>query len=197
MDAKSADLVRLVVRTSRLPKETKACYSSTTLDYARLRLQGADFLLPSATRLQLLNDDGGEAENRTVFSGCREFSQPSSAAVDSPPAVASAVPPALVFPPGVEFRVVLTQGMNTATAASGDLIKAALVTPIMDDSKVLVFPGAAVAARIVRIRRMYGAHPQLLLDMKLETVDVAGVPVSLAAVHCSPACRQSMDVPPN
>jgi len=54
-DTKTADLVRLVVRTSRLPSDTGACYASTTLDYARVRLRGADFLLPSASILRIFH----------------------------------------------------------------------------------------------------------------------------------------------
>lgn len=178
VDPNSAELVRLVVRTTRLPKGTKACYSTTTLDYTRVRIQGTDFLLPAASRLQLLNTDGRETDNRTVFSGCREFAH---AAADSGEA-----PQPQVFPPGIEFRVALTQGIDTATAASGDLLKAVLVTPIMDGSKVLASPGDAVAVRIVRIRRMYGAQPLLLLDIMLETI--AAAPATGRRVGLSPAC---------
>ena len=62
VDTKTADLVRLEVRTSRLPTETGACHASTTLDYGRVRLRGADFLLPSASTLRIFHIDGGEAE---------------------------------------------------------------------------------------------------------------------------------------
>jgi hypothetical protein len=46
VDPGIADLVQLVVRTSRLPSGTAACYASTTLDYTRVRLKAFDFLLP-------------------------------------------------------------------------------------------------------------------------------------------------------
>lgn len=42
--------------------------------------------------------------------------------------------------------------------------------------------GAVIAARIVRIRHYYGSASALALDVKLETVDVAGVPVRLTAI---------------
>jgi hypothetical protein len=42
VDLKTAGLVRLDVMTSQLPAETGACYAASTLDYARVRLQGLD-----------------------------------------------------------------------------------------------------------------------------------------------------------
>jgi hypothetical protein len=188
VDPKTADLVRLVVRTSQLPAETAACYASTTLDYARVRLKGIDFLLPTASRLRISHTDGGESENRTVFSNCHEFLGESTITFDPPPdAVVSqtrhrAVSQFLTIPPGLRFRVALSQGIDTATAAAGDPIQVKLIAPIQDRSKVLVPVGAPLAARIVRIRQFYGAESSISLEVKLETVDVGGVSMRLTAV---------------
>jgi hypothetical protein len=77
--------------------------------------------------------------------------------------------------------VALTQGIDTATAAAGDSIKAKLMTPIRDRSKVLVPIGAAITARIVHIQQFYGGSPSVSFVFKLETVDAGGVTVQLAA----------------
>jgi hypothetical protein len=187
IDPKIADLVRLLVRTSQLPPETGACYASTTLDYARVRLKDRDFLLPSASRLRILQTDGGEAENQIAFSNCHEFLGESTITFDPPPnAVGTQAHPgaesrALIIPQGLPFQVALTQGIDTSTAAAGDPVKAKLITPIQDRSKVLVPMGATVAARIVRIRQFYGSVPTVSLDLALETVKVGGVSVRLTA----------------
>jgi hypothetical protein len=70
------------------------------------------------------------------------------------------VPPrrALEIPPGLPFRVALTESIDPVTAAAGD----------------------AVAARIVRLRHNYkplGAY--VVLDITLENVHMAGAPVDL------------------
>jgi hypothetical protein len=78
--------------------------------------------------------------------------------------------------------VALTQGIDTATAAAGDRIKAKLITPIEDGRKVLVPMGASIAARIVRIRQYYGVRAGISLDIKLETVDIGGVSKPLTAI---------------
>jgi hypothetical protein len=187
VDARTAELVRLSVRTSRLPAETGACYASNTLDYARVSLNGSDFLLPSVAFLRIFKPDGSELMNRTVFAGCHAFLGESALTFDPPPGTSASaadtrpVSQAPVIPPGLRFRVAFTAGVDTATAAAGDLIGARLTTPIRNRSKVLVPKGAAVRARIVRIRQYYAGIPAVLFEFKLETVDSGGVSTRLAA----------------
>jgi hypothetical protein len=142
----------LTVRTSGLPPETSACYASTELTYARVRLHDFDFLLPSQTRLNILHTDGAISENHTVFSNCHEFRGEAKLSFDQPDAAVphSAAVPRVEILPGLPFRVALTESIDPATAAAGDPIKAKLITPIGSFRNVLVPKGAAVAARINR-----------------------------------------------
>ncbi|HTS50988.1 MAG TPA: hypothetical protein VMH05_23740 [Bryobacteraceae bacterium] len=187
VDANTGELLRLVVRTSLLPAETGACYADTTMDYALVRLDdlGA-LLLPTDSRLQIDNVDGSESVNHTVFSACHRFLGESTISFDSPPDGGAPVPHrpsrTIAIPQGLSFRIALTQAMDTATAAAGDPITAKLTTPIRDRSKVLVPAGAAVAARIVRMRQFYGLNPSVAINIKLETVEVAGQFVPLSAI---------------
>jgi len=187
VNPQTADIVRLTIRTSQLPAETGACYSSTTLDYARIRLQDAEFFLPSLSVMRIFSRDGGVAENRTVYSNCHEFLGESTLTFDPPASVPGgekspgSAPEIFVIPPNLRFRVALTEGIDTATAAAGDSIKAKLMTPIRDRRKVLAPIGAAITGRIVEIRQLYASSPSVLLVFKLETVDAGGVTVQLAA----------------
>jgi hypothetical protein len=186
VDSKTGDLVRLVIHTNPLPPETALCYASSTLDYARIRLKGADFLLPRASLLRVVHADGGQSVNRTVFSSCHEFLGESTITFHPPPDAAEThhgpISQGLVIPKGLRFQVAFTQGIDTETAAAGDPVKAKLITPIRSGSEVLVPTGAAVAARIVRIRQFYGSAGAVALEVKLETVDVGGVSMRLTAV---------------
>ena len=190
VDVQTSDLVRLTVRTSGLPPETSACYASTDLTYARVRLQGFDFLLPSEARLKILHTDGAISENRTAFSNCHEFLGEAKLSFDQAEAGAphSATVPSLEIPPGLPFRVALTESIDPATAATGDPIKAKLITPIESSGKVLVPKGAAVSVRIVRIRHYYkGSEAYVAMDITVESVRVAGTPVDLHAAPEQPA----------
>jgi hypothetical protein len=185
VDRTTADLVRLEVSTSQLAAETGACYASTALDYAQVRLKGVDFLLPSAALLKVLHRDGGEAVNRTVFSSCHEFLGESKIffepAQDAHDQKASS-PRGLAIPPGLPFQVAFTQGFDTASSAAGDPVKAKLTTPLQSGSTVLVPAGANIGARVVRLRQLYGDAPSLSLEVKLETVEIGGVAMRLTAV---------------
>lgn len=187
VDSKTADLVRLVVRTSHLPPETGACQATTSLDYGRVRLQGTDFLLPTATLLLIRDTNGVEMQNRTEFSNCHEFLGESTVTFDPPPESiqspsAPAESKALSLPAGLRFQVILAQSIDTATAAAGDAVAARLFTPIKDSSsKVLVRAGADVTARIVRIRQYFGPPVVVVLSLKLESVRVGGVSFPLSA----------------
>jgi hypothetical protein len=187
VNPQTADIVRLTIRTSQLPAETGACYSSTTLDYARIRLQGAEFLLPSLSVMRIFSRDGSVAENHTVYSNCHQFLGESTLTFGAPtnvpsgeqrPGLASQV---FVIPPNLRFRVALTQGIDTAAAAAGDPIKAKLITPIRDRSRVLVPSGASITARIVHIQQFYASPPSVSFVFTLETVNVGGVSLQLTA----------------
>jgi hypothetical protein len=187
VNPKTADIARLSIRTSQLPAETGACYSSTTLDYTRIRLQGVEFLLPRLSVMRVFSRDGRVAVNHTVYSNCHEFLGESTLTFGTPTNVPSgeqrsgSASQVFVIPPTLRFRVALTQGIDTATAAAGDSIKAKLMTPIRDRSKVLVPIGAAITARIVHIQQFYGGSPSVSFVFKLETVDVGGVSMQLTA----------------
>ena len=172
-DAKTGDLVRLDVSTSRLPAETGVCYSTTTMNYVQVHLGDSKILLPAESRVRFVDVNGAEAENRTVFSNCHEFLGESTisfdaatAGIDSPARQSSAG--GLTIPPGLQFQIALTQGIDTATAAAGDPVKAQLTTPIKKGSEVLVPARAAVAGRIVLMRQYYGNDSTLALGVNLE-----------------------------
>ena len=189
VDPTTADLVRLEITTDQLFAETGACSASTTLDYAaRVPVAGIDFLLPGQSIMRVLHRDGSVAENRTSFSSCHEFLGESEIKYDPPPPdvrVSETRRPeskTFTIPPGLPFRVAFAQGFYSGSAAAGDPVKAKLVTPIQDGSKVLAQSGAPVAARIVRMRQFYGDQSSISLDVTLETVEVGGVAVPLIAV---------------
>jgi len=185
VDSKTADLVHLEVMTLRLPAVTAACRASTTLDYSQVRMKDIDFLLPSASLLRIDRIDGSIAENRTAFSNCHEFLGESTISFGDPPPSEPAAParsaPPVMIPPGLPFRIVLTQTINVNEAAAGDRVNARLSSSIKDGEKVLVHSGASVQARIVRIQRSYGSNAGVTLDLKLETVTARGVAVRLVA----------------
>lgn len=186
-DPKTGDLLQLAIRTANLGLETSACYVSTTLDYKNVGLGDRSFLLPAVSLLRILNGNGIVSENHTAFSNCHEFLGESSISFDLPADVSGADTgrgsgsQPLIVPPGLPVRVALTQAIDTANAAAGDIVKGKLTAPIRSGTKILIPAGAAVVGRIVRIRQFYGAAPYVRLEFRLESVEAGGIPVPLAA----------------
>jgi len=163
VDPETADLVRLVIRTAQLRPETGACELSQTLDYGRVRLNDADFLLPKQALVAAIHSDATESENRIQYSACREFRSksvlrfPASNAEETKVSDTSApATPQFALPPGLPFSVLLTVPIDTAQAAAGDPVRGKLKTSIRDSSKNILVPeGASVAGRIMSIKRYY------------------------------------------
>lgn len=190
VDPKTFDLVRLVVRTSGLSPEVGACQATTTLDYGRVRLNDSNFLLPSEAQLEIVNIDGSEIHNRTVYSACHEFLGESTLSFGEPPpspdAPAGDKAPAtaiLSLPAGLTFKLQFTQPIDAAVAAAGDKIGAKLTSAIRDTSsnQILVPEGSSVTARIVRLEHFAGPPSSLTIAVKLESVGVGGTPRPLLA----------------
>lgn len=137
VDPETSDLVRLVIHATQLPRETGACELTQTLDYERMRLNGAEFLLPAQARLLITHIDGTEAENVATL----RFGPPDEAELTAlaknPPAAA------LTLPPGLAFQLAFTDPIDPAIAAAGDLIRAKLKTAIRDRSSKVLAPRAA------------------------------------------------------
>jgi hypothetical protein len=200
-----SDLIRLVIRAPQLPPETGACELTQTLDYSRVRLDDTDFLLPKEAKASLIHTDGTEAENRMQYSACHEFRSDSRVRFEQPGAELVGAPkpeptPApVILPPGSSFKVVLTDRIEMATAAAGDVIKGRLKTAIRDHSdKVLVPEGTAVSARLLKVRHFYDLRPLVaegrnmrpqqppfVLDIKLETFEMGGTAHFLKARYDS------------
>jgi hypothetical protein len=195
-DPANSDLVRLVIRASHLPEETSTCEITQTLNYGWTTLHGVDFLLPTQARIAAMHTDGSEAENVIHYSACHEFKSESTIHFETLPEAGIPEPgkdhalEGISLPPGLSFKLLFTQPIDTADAAAGDSIRAKLKTAIRDKaSHVLVPEGAGVIGRIVGIRHFYwpvrsagvnGRAPRehrrsLIIKVRLEAVEVGGL----------------------
>ena len=188
VDPKKADLVRLVV-TGQPSSETGTCEITTTMDYARVRLNRSDFLLPTQADLKIVDTNGDEFHNQTVYSSCHEFLGESTLTFEPPPEPATkgrgvaSNEAAVELPPGIPFTVVITQDVDSSVAATGDPVTGKLTSAIRDESgKVLVAEGTAITGRILRIRRFYGQSALLVMAVKLETLAAGGTPRPFSAI---------------
>jgi hypothetical protein len=185
VDSKTLDLLTLEIQTPLLPVKSDMCQATTTLNYFAMRMNDADFLLPSQVDTVIVNTNGTESHNHTVFKGCHQFLGESKLIFDDKgPTEATGDGKAKVvnFRNGLKLSTALVQNINLATAAAGDPIVGKLVRTVKDAETGLLIPkGAKLNGRIYQLRTSYGPVTSLEFGMKWESIEWDGVshPLSL------------------
>ncbi len=187
LDAATAELVQLNVRTEQLPAATHLCEVDSSLEYGTVNLAGEQYLLPKLTRERFIEPGGAEAENTITFSACRDFRGESALHFGAnegdlagrPAAIASPV----ALPDGLPVVVELTSAIQADKASAGDQIKGRLAAPIRDlkQQTILVPQGAPVEGRVMRAETRYGQPNEVTIALRWDTVERNGVkePLSL------------------
>ncbi len=182
LDPATVALVQLNVSADEIPPIIAACQISSTLDYGSGGSNGSDFVLPSQVRFHAVERDGADLENRTVFSGCHQFTGESSLRFDDPVPIAAAAirertAPDEPIPANKLFTVSLTDSIQTATAAAGDMVTVLLRNAIKSNKRQVLLPsGAVVKGRILLLQRVYGIDfDSLCLAIQLQTAESGGV----------------------
>jgi hypothetical protein len=183
IDAKTFEVLRIVIQTSSLPVETGACYAKTVLDLERVPINGFNLLLPSSARFDIDMLNGSQNGNRVSYSSCHEFHAESELRFDDPaPDTGSSskiagkplpVPP-LDLAAGLPFTLKLAEDVDTSIAAAGDPILLTLSTSLKTQSLTVVPAGTVVHGRIMRVQRTYGARPDVTVAVRLEAIEAAG-----------------------
>ena len=178
VDSDSGKLIQLVVRTALLPAHTGVCEVTQSLDYGTVTLDGEDVLLPVLVVARFTRPDGTELENRMTYSNFRKASATTTAA-EVLASNEQRTPSNSGLPPGIWFRMALSQPIDTATARFGDRIQAVLVTSMVEKSGKVRFPlGSIVNGRIIKLARVYGSTESvysLTIMLRWETVNHEGL----------------------
>jgi hypothetical protein len=195
VDPNTFELRRLVMRTTELPKETGACESTTTVDYASRRVGDGDFLLPQRSTLHFLLRDMTESDVATTYSACHQYHAQANL-VSDPAAIAgeasakTAVP--VSIPAGLVITIRLAEPIDTDTAAAGDVVvatvsavgrrdpKAKTIVPVNDS---VVDIGAPIRGRIVLMQHLLDPPRSFVVAIQLETLEIKGMVSPLYAIR--------------
>jgi len=193
LDADTGDLVRVTALSDVLPQQTGYCRVSKQLDYTRLRIGGADALIPSEASSTAIDRDEVEMSSSSAYSSCREyvgesvlrFDDPTTVAASPGAAVSTASSAPRAIPPGLPFECRVISTIDSDTAAAGDPIEGVLRTPIADASgKVLAPAGIRVHGRLMGFTQ----HPSsgnrresFEVEVQLRSLELGGERVPFAA----------------
>jgi hypothetical protein len=186
-DPETGDVVRLVVQTDELPESAGSCFSTSTMDFASVRIGVSQVRLATHLLQRWISPNGNEAENSTSFANCREYTGestltflPEESARPAASAAKAEAPPSAI-PEGLRFALVLSLPIQTDAAAAGDRFVGVLADALRGaKSKVLAPKGAVVEGRLLRVET-FERPPQVFVVMRPRTVEVNGVKLPLAA----------------
>jgi hypothetical protein len=189
VDPESGDVQSMTVTTGTSPPATGMCRSTTTLDFARVRIGNELFMLPGHARQRFIYPSVEETENSTAFTNCREFRGESTvtfspedpAAPRSSKRVATA--PEAAIPRGLRFTLELTAPIPTDTAAAGDPFTAKLSDTLRDDrNKVLAPKGSLVGGRLLRVQ-IFARPPESFVVLRPEYIQTRTGRLALSAMR--------------
>jgi hypothetical protein len=185
INAASATLVRLVLETDLLPRDTGMCQASISTDYRFMPIGDGVFLIPRQSEFETSNINGEKTDSLTKFSGCREYAAESSLRFDDQDTSAAAIKtkPHQVtpLPPGVSLILSLVGPLDLGTAAAGDPISARVVDPVRarGSKEVLVHAGAIARGRILEMRHLLRAS-EFLISVRFDSLETKGAVLALS-----------------
>jgi len=199
-DAQTFELLRMELHADRLAPELQVCRTQSSSDYARVPINGTTILLPSEVKVHMLESDGSESYNRTLFSGCHQFLGESKLIFDEKPADQSGASSEArktkmtKIPAGLAMLVALDNAIDPATAAAGDPISGRLTHAVkVSDSGLIIPKGAKLNGRILGLSRIYAPEMELQFGLKWESINLNGenLPLQLKQRMVSAATTRS------
>ena len=183
VDAGSMDLERLEVYADDIPPNIRIASAVDRVEYHRVKLGEEAFLLPLKSELTMKDMGGSEYQNRTTFSGCRQYTGESTISFDDP-ATATPSPEAtrtLEVPGGLMLEMALETPILEGESAVGDPLTAILKKPVKLGPGLIAPKGAFVHGRVTHLRRQQNSRPGWAIGMTIFEMEWQGTRAQVRA----------------
>lgn len=192
-DPATAVLEHVTVDAIDLPSESRTCRVSTEMNYQKLHIGEADFLLPKVSLLTLVELSGNEHVNEMRYTSCRQYLGESTVRFDDPAETAAQQnkepPPPL--PAGLTVKIVLTTPIDPANAAAGDAVDGVLKDALRDKAgKILAPANTVLHGRIMYFEERLWPERIYVLSVKFDRIERGGASQPVWLIH--PNVRGSM-----
>jgi hypothetical protein len=153
------DVQRIEVQAEDIPQELRLSATRTRMEYARVKIGDADFLLPAESEMTLTNLEGEQYRNSVRLTACRQFTGESMltfddvAAESAPKASPKPSVEEVTLPADLVLELKLTGEIDTKTAAVGDPVGALLTSDVKRKGQLLVAKGAKASGRITHLNK--------------------------------------------
>lgn len=185
IDAETLDLLELEVTPYDIPERVGLARADTRLTYRRLKVRGAEVLLPAAALLQLATVDGIERMNRASFAACRRFEAESSLRADAEteagPESSQARGVEWKIAPGTLLEVQLDSHLTPKSLKQGDPVRARLAKPVVVEGGGHLPAGSALHGIVSRLREEQKPVPLYEIGIEFTKVEAECATLPLRA----------------
>lgn len=154
VDPKSYDLLRLEIQADNVPPKLKISAAGSAIDYGRVRIGDADFLLPLRSELRITDVGGTENRNRTRFTGCRQYLGESKLSFADPESTTTE-PKRIVeldLPAKLDIDSTLETPIALGRTAVGDPVTAVVRRNVKRSGTIVIPKGALIHGRVTLLR---------------------------------------------
>jgi hypothetical protein len=159
-DPATGDVRRLEIVADDIPPEVGISDAATTVDYQRVAIGQAGFLLPERTELTVGSRLGYAERNRMTFSQCRQYGTESAISFDPPE----------TLPAGLTLTLELDPGLPLERLRGGDAVQAKVAAAVQSNGNPLIPAGAPVRGRVLHIERRPGPPAQIRVALEFEEI---------------------------
>ena len=200
LDPEANDIVRLTVSTSELPENTPACRAISEVEYGRTKIHDRAILIPREVRLRTIYRNSSETLNSTIYTSCREYASNSRMLLQAPkepdasPGSNTQLTPSKSLPAGLRFYARILTPIDSDSAAAGDPVEGILRSPMRDRQNHVIAPaGASLHGRLLLLERQIDPADYFKIGVRLESVEVGGTEIPLAALTYPVRTRTRVD----
>ena len=174
-DPETYDLRRLEFYAEEVPPDLMYTEVYTSVWYERVRMGGADVLLPQTAELRTVVMGGEESRDLIEFTHCQAFHAESTLNFADEGTASAPVKPAAerVLPADLRITLELTGRLDEGSAV-GSPLEAAVAADVVHKGKVLVPAGAPVRGRIRKLDRHDEDGGYFAVTVEFDRVETSG-----------------------
>ncbi len=172
-DPDTLDLIRLEVHVDEAPEPVEIDSVSDAIEYGRVRIGDAEFVLPRATEMTIASRVR-ESRNVTRFDNCRQYVGQSLITFGEAAGAAAGNPVRNIeLPAGLQIEMELRTALRHGQTVIGDPVLALVTGDVkLKDGAVLLPKGARVSGRVTRLERYSGSRIEYsVVGLVLESVE--------------------------
>jgi hypothetical protein len=161
VEAKSLELRRLEVGAILIPLNVGLTNLHLIIDYEVMMISDRRVLLPATAWVDAREESGKEDLSHVFFNHCRSFGADSAISFASDGHTGSQAKSRsrkFELPAGLEIAATLRTPVDSATAAPGDALEAAITKPVFWKGKEIVSQGARLEGHIRQLRPLSGSE---------------------------------------